>query len=897
MASGAAGTTIQLEFRMETGDGATPRLEVFRNGEAIDLQPVVDGAEIRIEAQCDETGVWLYWLRAEREIRTAGADHPMVVFCGSPKEEIFTGEYVAAVADNFHRQRSRTLHFLKTGSGFLRILGLPDGAEAAFVPNSEVRFTGYRSGNAIILASGSGDLPSLVDLRKRVQHLRGVSTPRQPITGRAKVAVVLVRYSDTRDWPLWRETIHADVLSRVSGAYQEWSFGQLPLDFDYMGAFTLPARSPIPCAADTIIEAHLVISGRRYLEELGLNLSGYRNVLFLAYNNGGVLECGQGESVSGIAFFGGDATVFTTRMPRDEIVATAAHELGHSILILGHANRQSCSNQQAFAASRCTQVEYGNLADVMGQGEGHVGGAAKSVLGWLKPIEVTKSGVYEVAPLESKTSQPQVLKLDSAYLEYRRAIGFDKLIPASYQGVLVNVAAPLETPVLNFNQWQESWTIDPLLLSPFSGEGVPSYQRDKPAIQPGSCLQDPKSRYSVCTLEAGETAAKISALVPTTDGVQMALVNRPKEGEVVQGKVRVSGHALDAAGVKSVELLRGAEVLASAASGVFDFEWTPPADKPGTLGLTVRATGVGGKTVEIPLTILVPTPPSVRLIAPAVGATLAVGGPITLEAEVEGKESAIRSASFVISSGSRIEAAAGQNGRYGGVWKPTAAGAYEIHVEVTDVRGVRGASAPVRVTCTLAPQPTVSILAPLAATAYELGEPVPIAVRATASETTQIVSLTPEIFTPGEDGLYLGAWTPEQTGKHKLKVSVADNLGQAASAEVEVTVVEPGAARLRIQSPPPGASYQVGVESELKASIVSRGAAIDQATIYANGALAGKAAREAETDLWVFRWTPETAGEVELIALLTLADGSQVVTNVEALRVLPQASDSGRGME
>lgn len=886
VASGPIGAALQLEFKIDTAGTPPARLEVLRNGEPVDLRPESDGLAIRLEARCNEAGVWLYSLRADAESGTREG-RPMVVFCGSPRQEIFTGEYQAASVDDFRRGRSRTLHFLKTGTILHPLLGLPEGAEAVLPPRSEIRFAAYRSGGAIVLAGASGDLPSLPELREGVQHLRGIATPRPPVTGRTKAAVVIVRYSDTRDWPQWRETIHTDIIAKVGAAYHEWSFGQLPLELDYLGAYTLPARSPVPCLADTIIEAHLLIGGRRYLEELGLNLSNYRNVLFLAYNNGGVFECGQGDSASGIGLMGGDAAVFTTRMPLEKIVTTASHELGHSILILGHANRQSCPDQQAFEASRCTELEYGNLADVMGLGSGHVGGAAKSVLGWLKPVEVTKSGVYEVAALESKTSLPQVLKIDSTYVEYRRPIGLDKLIPASYRGVLINAASPVETRVFNLYEMLESWTVNPLLLSPFTGEGVPIHQRDKPAIQPGSCLQDPKNRYSACTVEAGESAAKIDVLIPTNTGVELALIDRPKDGALVQGQIRITGHALDQSGVKTVELLRGPEVLASTAKGVFDLTWTPPADKPGTVGLAIRATAVSGRSAVAPLSIVVPIPPSVRLLTPTAGTTLTVAAQVALEAEVEGTESAIRTVSFVIGRGTIIQAEAGGNGRYRAVWKPVEAGTYQILVEAYDTRGVRGTSAPVTVTCALAAKPAVGILAPMAGTAYEAGEPVPIVVQATASPANRIVSLIPDTFTLSEDGLYRGSITWEQPGRHRLKLSVMDDLGQTASAETDVSVVERGVARLRIQSPAPGSLYTIGVEVEIKASIVSRGDPIAEAHVYASGVLAGKAIRQEESEWWLIRWTPEAAGETELIALLTLADGSQVVTNVEAVRVLP----------
>ena len=143
----------------------------------------------------------------------------------------------------------------------------------------------------------------------------------------------------------------------------------------------------------------------------------------------------------------------------------------------------------------------------------------------------------------------------------------DLLIPASYQGVLVNFLEMSRTLLLDLK----------VELRRIESN---SFWVQRQAINPGSCNQDPENRFSVCTIETTDTVAKISALVPSDTGTEMALIKRPKDGEFVQGRVQLSGHALDSSGIKVVEFLRAGIVLASSSSAVFNFQWETAKEEP-----------------------------------------------------------------------------------------------------------------------------------------------------------------------------------------------------------------------------------------------------------------------------------------------------------------------------
>jgi hypothetical protein len=129
-----------------------------------------------------------------------------------------------------------------------------------------------------------------------------------------------------------------------------------------------------------------------------------------------------------------------------------AHELGHALGVM-HSNALNCTGRGYY--NKCSHVEYGNRADVMGTGlyglttavpamtiGGHFNAYDKDYLGWLEPKQVstfTKSGEVSLTPLEEKWGKKlAILKNPGVptkplYVEYRQPIGFDSGL-ASPQG-------------------------------------------------------------------------------------------------------------------------------------------------------------------------------------------------------------------------------------------------------------------------------------------------------------------------------------------------------------------------------------------------------------------------------------------------------------------------------
>ena len=108
----------------------------------------------------------------------------------------------------------------------------------------------------------------------------------------------------------------------------------------------------------------------------------------------------------------------------------------------------------------CSSIEYGDAADLMGNGRaGHFGPFAKELLGWLNdgispPITtVTTSGRYSIEPYPAASVGPKALKIPLGtdvygrktwyYLEYRQPIGGDSVLATTgnlTKGVIVRYA-------------------------------------------------------------------------------------------------------------------------------------------------------------------------------------------------------------------------------------------------------------------------------------------------------------------------------------------------------------------------------------------------------------------------------------------------------------------------
>ncbi len=132
---------------------------------------------------------------------------------------------------------------------------------------------------------------------------------------------------------------------------------------------------------------------------------------------------------------------FTKPMPHIRLnefdQGTVTHEIGHSALGLGHANRIDCG-EDSFRSDyvNCNVIEYGNIFDVMGLSlRGHLGAWYKYLAGrafnkqWVSTQTIQSDGEYTLKALEVSTEGKQLLRIPYQVhplcIEYRKPIGID----------------------------------------------------------------------------------------------------------------------------------------------------------------------------------------------------------------------------------------------------------------------------------------------------------------------------------------------------------------------------------------------------------------------------------------------------------------------------------------
>jgi NPCBM-associated, NEW3 domain of alpha-galactosidase/Gametolysin peptidase M11 len=331
-------------------------------------------------------------------------------------------------------------HFLTTGGQRLELKFAAD-APTNLLTGATVHVHGTRIGSALALSSGTSTSSFQV-----VQ-----AAPLSNTFGAQHTLVILVNFQDNASQPWTAQAAQSMVFSTASNFWLENSFQQTWLTGDVAGWFTLPMTS------GTCDISSIQSYGQQAAQNAGYVLANYSHFL---YTFPQISACGWG----GYSYIGGNPTgSWINGSLYQEVVS---HELGHA-LGLYHSHSLDC-RPSVYAASGCTQYEYGDYYDTMGNSS--VNGFSmdyntfqKERLGWLNnsaqpPITtVTSSGSYQIGPYETQDSTAKALKILQSsssgsyyYVEFRQALGFDNFlsncnIPGNCQvanGVLVHVASP-----------------------------------------------------------------------------------------------------------------------------------------------------------------------------------------------------------------------------------------------------------------------------------------------------------------------------------------------------------------------------------------------------------------------------------------------------------------------
>jgi hypothetical protein len=274
----------------------------------------------------------------------------------------------------------------------------------------------------------------------------------------------------------------------------------------------------------------------------------------------------------------------------------------------------------------------------------------------------------------------------------------------------------------------------------------------------------------------------------------------PSAGSTVSGNVTVSATASDNVGVASVQfLLDGANLGSPVTAAPYQITWDSTTASNGTHTLTARATDTSGNStvssaVSVTVSNLDVTPPTVSILTPADGATLA--GTATLTAGASDNKG-VASVQFQIDGsnlGSPVTSAP-----YTYSWDTTtvSAGSHKVTAVATDTSG-NTASSSVNVTVNQSSdstKPTVAITAPVNNSSWA-GT---VTLAATASDNVAVAYVQfavdgVNVGNPITAAPYQVSWASSQVadGNHVITATATDTSGNSATSTVTVKVVNGG---------------------------------------------------------------------------------------------------------
>lgn len=132
-----------------------------------------------------------------------------------------------------------------------------------------------------------------------------------------------------------------------------------------------------------------------------------------------------------------------------------AHELGHNYGLL-HAHSRDCGSTPVAVAGPCSESEYGDPFDTMGNANRQFNAFSKYQLGWLPgagdvATRSSGSGTYTLSPLEASSGLRAVQVITGGasgtyWIEFRQASsGFDAGLPVNVTtGALIHVGPSLD---------------------------------------------------------------------------------------------------------------------------------------------------------------------------------------------------------------------------------------------------------------------------------------------------------------------------------------------------------------------------------------------------------------------------------------------------------------------
>jgi hypothetical protein len=360
--------------------------------------------------------------------------------------------------------RMRIANYEDHSETFYRLVTKDETIELSFdkpplvAPGSEVVVRGVRDADGMRVTD--------IDVRKT--ELREETLALAPEKKALKVALIIVDPSYTVTRGRQRLLTAPD---SPAAFYKENSYGDWTIEGDVFGPYTIS----IPNCNNSELDP-IAARGIAAAQAAGVDVSGYDNYMFYMPASarcswGGIAEVGINPATG---FKNGKNTWY-----RGDGCVVFAQELGHNFGLL---HSHTCTAQPYASAdyggTACAGFsEYGDRYTPMGGGCGHFNAPEKGHMGFLSgcnTVAVAASGTFQIGPIETRCSGPQVLRVAGAanvnqgpqyiYAEYRKGrgtIGSDSSSPA---GVYLHASAKYGGNLTNTADPDNRYAVDPFSI-------------------------------------------------------------------------------------------------------------------------------------------------------------------------------------------------------------------------------------------------------------------------------------------------------------------------------------------------------------------------------------------------------------------------------------------------
>jgi RHS repeat-associated protein len=362
-------------------------------------------------------------------------------------------------------------------------------------------------------------------------------------------------------------------------------------------------------------------------------------------------------------------------------------------------------------------------------------------------------------------------------------------------------------------------------------------------------------------LGAATTSAAVSVI---SDAPPSVSITSPAGGTVftAPASITITANAADSDGtVAKVEFFDGATLLGTATAAPYGVSLANVA--VGSHGYTARATDNNGvATTSAAVSVIVNTPPTVSITAPASGTVFAAPANITITANAADADGTVAKVDFY--QGTTLLGTA-TTAPYSFSWTNVAAGSYSLTAVATDDRGAATTSSAVSINVNALP--AVSITSPASNAVFSA--PATITINASASDADGTV--TKVDFYQGATLIGTSTAAPYSatasnlaSGSYGFIAVATDNSGATTTSAV-VSVRVNAAPTVSIASPASGATFNAPASIAISASAADADGTVASVAFYHDGVLI----TTVTVAPYAITWTGVPAGGYALTAVAT----------------------------